>query len=47
VSFPANPPRQVNMVGKLKRRGRKATGRLEVGSNESCANTDDRVTLRK
>jgi len=47
VSFPANPSRHVNLVGKLRRHGRKLTGRLEVFSNTICANAEGRVTLRK
>jgi hypothetical protein len=34
VSFPQVPPRQVNVVGKVKRRGKKVTGTIEVLDNE-------------
>jgi len=47
VSFPRNPSRQVNLVGKLRRHGKKLTGRLEVFSNTTCANAGGKVTLRK
>jgi hypothetical protein len=34
VSYPDDPPRQVNVVGKVKRRGTKVEGKIEVFFND-------------
>ena len=47
VSYPANPSRNVNMFGKVRRRGRLITATLEVFNNDFCSNAKGKVRLRK
>jgi hypothetical protein len=48
VSFPEDPPRQVNVVGKVKRRGKKVTGTIEVLDNEApVCQAEGRFTATK
>jgi hypothetical protein len=47
VSFPEDPSRQVNVVGKVKRRGKKVTGFLEVFFNETPCKAEGDFTATR